>query len=199
MPAQQFQEEPKRQGSEEDFADRVRGAIQRKLNGPRPMIDDIAEALDLSSRIFERRLPDTGSSFRLVAEEAHHQLARRYLNNSVLELNEAAYLLLDMKIPTPSFARSAGSKAQAKSLKKITRPVSLSCTFAGRRPWATRGKEFRLPAGEKSSLPGPCHKSAPLVERRTDAETQTWKEQSGSVGRWARLHGHELWLRSGRR
>jgi AraC-like DNA-binding protein len=28
-----------------------------------------------------------------VLEQARHQLARHYLNNSVLELNEAAYLL----------------------------------------------------------------------------------------------------------
>jgi AraC-like DNA-binding protein len=77
----------------EDFADRVRGAIQRKLTGRRPTIDDIAEALHLSSRTLQRRLQDAGSSFQRVLEEARHQLARRYLNNSVLELNEAAYLL----------------------------------------------------------------------------------------------------------
>jgi transcriptional regulator GlxA family with amidase domain len=34
-----------------------------------------------------------GLSFQRVLEEARHQLARHYLNNSVLELNEAAYLL----------------------------------------------------------------------------------------------------------
>jgi hypothetical protein len=33
-----------------------------------------------------------------------------------------------------------GSKAQAKSLKNITRLVSLSCTFADRWPWVTRKK-----------------------------------------------------------
>jgi AraC-like DNA-binding protein len=32
-------------------------------------------------------------NFQLALEEARHQLARYYLNNSVLELNEAAYLL----------------------------------------------------------------------------------------------------------
>jgi AraC-like DNA-binding protein len=93
MLAPQFEEELKRQSSEEDFADRVRGAIQRKLTGRRPTIDDIAEALHLSSRTLQRRLQDAGSSFQRVLEEARHQLARRYLNNSVLELNEAAYLL----------------------------------------------------------------------------------------------------------
>jgi AraC-like DNA-binding protein len=57
------------------------------------MIDDIVEALHLNSRTLQRRLPDSGSSFQPVLEEVRHQLARRYLNNSVLELNEAVYLL----------------------------------------------------------------------------------------------------------
>jgi helix-turn-helix protein len=36
---------------------------------------------------------EEGSSFRRALDEARHQLARHYLNNSVLELDEAAYLL----------------------------------------------------------------------------------------------------------
>ena len=36
---------------------------------------------------------DAGFSFQRVLEEARHQMARQYLNNSALELNEAAYLL----------------------------------------------------------------------------------------------------------
>ena len=56
-------------------------------------IEDIADALHISSRSLQRRLQDEGSSFQRVLEEARHQLARHYLNNSVLELNEAAYLL----------------------------------------------------------------------------------------------------------
>src|ERR1039457_7711504 len=47
----------------------------------------------LSSRTLQRRLQEEGFSFQRVMEEARHQLARQYLNNSVLELNEAAYLL----------------------------------------------------------------------------------------------------------
>jgi AraC-like DNA-binding protein len=93
MLAPQFEEELKRQSSEEYFADRVRGAIQRKLTGRRPTIDDIAEALHLSSRTLQRRLQDAGWSFQRVLEEARHRLARHYLDNTVLELNEAAYLL----------------------------------------------------------------------------------------------------------
>ena len=91
--APQFEEELKRENADDDFPERVRLAIQQKLTGRRPTIDDIADALHISSRTLQRRLQDEGSSFQRVLEGARHQLARHYLNNSTLELNEAAYLL----------------------------------------------------------------------------------------------------------
>ena len=93
MLAPQFEEELKRENNEENFSERVRIAIQQKLTGRRPSIDEIAEALHISSRTLQRRLQEEGSSFQRVLDEARHQLARHYLNNSYLELNEAAYLL----------------------------------------------------------------------------------------------------------
>ena len=91
--APQFEEELKRENADDDFPERVRLAIQQKLTGRRPTIDDIADALHVSSRTLQRRLQDEGSSFQRVLEGARRQLARHYLNNSTLELNEAAYLL----------------------------------------------------------------------------------------------------------
>ena len=91
--APQFDEELKEENGDENFIERVRIAIQQRLTGRRPTIEDIADALHISSRTLQRRLQDNGSSFQRVLEEARHQLARHYLNNSVLELNEAAYLL----------------------------------------------------------------------------------------------------------
>ena len=93
MLAPQFEEELKRETSDDDFFERVRVAIQQKLTGRRPTIEDIADTLHVSSRTLQRRLQNEGSSFQRVLDEARHQLARHYLNNSVLELNEAAYLL----------------------------------------------------------------------------------------------------------
>ena len=93
MLAPQFEEELKQENSDENFIERVRLAIQQKLTGQRPTIDDIADALHISIRTLQRRLQDEGFSFQRVLEDARHQLARHYLNNSVLELNEAAYLL----------------------------------------------------------------------------------------------------------
>lgn len=91
--APQFEEELKESGGDEDFVEQVRIAIQHRLTGRRPGMDDIAGALHISTRTLQRRLQDAGSRFQEVLEEARHQLARHYLNNSVLELNEAAYLL----------------------------------------------------------------------------------------------------------
>jgi AraC-like DNA-binding protein len=91
--APQFDDELREENGDENFIERVRIAIQQRLTGRRPTIEDIADALHISSRTLQRRLQDDGSSFQRVLEEARHQLARHYLNNSVLELNEAAYLL----------------------------------------------------------------------------------------------------------
>jgi AraC-like DNA-binding protein len=93
MLAPQFEEELKQEKGDENFVERVRNAIQEKLTGRRPTIDDIAHALHLSSRTMQRRLQEEGSNFQCVLDEARHTLARHYLNNSALELNEAAYLL----------------------------------------------------------------------------------------------------------
>jgi AraC-like DNA-binding protein len=93
MLAPQLEEELKQGNGDQNFVERVRMAIQQGLTGRRPNIEDIADALHVSSRTLQRRLQDEGSSFQCVLEEARHQLARHYLNNSVLELNEAAYLL----------------------------------------------------------------------------------------------------------
>lgn len=93
MLAPRFEEELKQENGDGNFVERVRIAVQQKLTGRRPTIEDVADALHVSSRTLQRRLQDQGSSFQRVLEEARHQLARHYLNNSVLELNEAAYLL----------------------------------------------------------------------------------------------------------
>src|ERR1700723_1563110 len=93
MLAPQLDEELKQNKRQETFRERVRSAIQKKLTGRRPRIQDVARELRVSSRSLQRHLQDSGSSFQRVLEEARRQLARHYLTNSMLELNEAAYLL----------------------------------------------------------------------------------------------------------
>jgi AraC-like DNA-binding protein len=93
MLAPQLDEELKQNKGQETFPERVRSTIQKKLAGRRPKMHDIARELHISSRTLQRRLQDGGYSFQQVLEEARHQLARHYLINSFLELNETAYLL----------------------------------------------------------------------------------------------------------
>lgn len=78
---------------EDSFLELVRRAIQDKLTGHRPSIDSVAQALHMTPRTLQRRLQDSGSSYQRLLDEARHQMARYYLSNSALELNEAAYLL----------------------------------------------------------------------------------------------------------
>ena len=93
MLAPQLDEELKQHRSQESFPERVRTTIQRKLAGRRPRMHDVARELHISARTLQRRLQDGGYSFQQVLEESRHQLARHYLNNPLLELNETAYLL----------------------------------------------------------------------------------------------------------
>lgn len=93
MLAPKLDEELKQHKGQESFPERVRATIQRKLTGRRPKMQDIARELRVSARTLQRRLQDSGYSFQQVLEEARHQLARHYLMNSMLELNETAYLL----------------------------------------------------------------------------------------------------------
>lgn len=91
--APQFDEQMKLHKAEDSFVELVRRAIQDRLTGQRPSIEVVARALHMSSRTLQRRLQEGGSSFQRVLDEARHQMARYYLSNSALELNEAAYLL----------------------------------------------------------------------------------------------------------
>jgi AraC-like DNA-binding protein len=93
MLAPQFDQELKLRNGNHSFIDQVRDAVHQRLTGHRPSIDEVARDLHMSSRTLQRRLQDLGSNFQKLLEEARHQMACYYLGNSVLELNEAAYLL----------------------------------------------------------------------------------------------------------
>lgn len=91
--APQFEEQLRQYKDEDSFIELVRRAIQDRLTGQRPSIDVISQTLHMSPRTLQRRLQESGSSFQRVLDEARHLMARYYLSNSVLELNEAAFLL----------------------------------------------------------------------------------------------------------
>ncbi|MBB5062674.1 AraC family transcriptional regulator [Granulicella mallensis] len=91
--APEFEQSLKLNKEDNSFIELVGNAIRSRLTGRRPVIEEIARDLHVSSRTMQRRLKEAGSSFQGVLDQARHQMARYYLKNSVLELNEAAYLL----------------------------------------------------------------------------------------------------------
>jgi AraC-like DNA-binding protein len=91
--APQFEEQLREYKAEDSFIELVRRAVQDRLTGHRPPIDVVSQVLHMSPRTLQRRLRESGSSYQRVLDEARHQMARYYLSNSALELNEAAYLL----------------------------------------------------------------------------------------------------------
>jgi len=91
--APHFDDELESSTRRQSFTDRVREAIQLRLAGRRPSVDDVAESLHLGARTLQRRLQENGSSFQQVLDEARHELARHYLHSALLDLHETAYLL----------------------------------------------------------------------------------------------------------
>jgi len=75
------------------IGDQVKGILKRMLPGGRPEMKDVARELCLSARTLQRRLSEDGATFQQLMREARRELARHYLVNSAMELNETAYLL----------------------------------------------------------------------------------------------------------
>ena len=78
---------------ERNVGDEVKAASKRLLAGRRPALQDVARTLGLSTRTLQRQLTKQGVTFQLVLREARRELARHYLVQKSLELNETAYLL----------------------------------------------------------------------------------------------------------
>ena len=77
----------------QNVGEQVRGALRRSLAGKRPTLQDVAQELGLGARTLQRRLADGGISFQQLVEDTRRELARHYLKQSKVELNEAAFLL----------------------------------------------------------------------------------------------------------
>jgi len=73
--------------------EQVKDALRRSLAGKRPTLQDVARELGLSARTLQRRLTDAGTTFQQLVEETRRELARHYLKQPAVELNEAAFLL----------------------------------------------------------------------------------------------------------
>jgi AraC-like DNA-binding protein len=76
-----------------NVGEQVKVALKRSLAGKRPALQDVAQELGLSTRTLQRRLTDAGITFQHLVEETRRELARHYLKQLTVELNEAAFLL----------------------------------------------------------------------------------------------------------
>jgi AraC-like DNA-binding protein len=93
MLAPQLEKEIRARESGQTLGDRVKSTVKGLLAGQRPSIHHVSRRLGMSSRTLQRRLTDSGLTFQGLVEEARRELARHYLGQSSLELNETAYLL----------------------------------------------------------------------------------------------------------
>jgi AraC-like DNA-binding protein len=91
--APQLEAELSRQTQDRSLQEQVKGILKKYLTGQRPRLEDVARELRLSVRTLQRRLLGDGLTFQGLVEEARREMARHYLLQSSLELNETAYLL----------------------------------------------------------------------------------------------------------
>jgi AraC-like DNA-binding protein len=91
--APQLEAELTQKLAEKSLGEQVKGILKRLLAGQRPELETVAAELRMSTRTLQRRLTGEGATFQQLMEDARRELARHYLQNSSLELNETAYLL----------------------------------------------------------------------------------------------------------
>ena len=89
----QLDSELKAQDTSVNVGQQVKDTLRRSLAGKRPTLRDVAEEFGLSARTLQRRLTDAGATFQQLVEETRRELARHYLKQRNVELNEAAFLL----------------------------------------------------------------------------------------------------------
>jgi len=91
--ATQLDSELKARHTSTNVSEQVKDALRRSMAGKRPTLRDVAQELGLSTRTLQRRLTDAGFTFQQLVEDIRRELARHYLKQRAVELNEAAFLL----------------------------------------------------------------------------------------------------------
>lgn len=89
----QLDSEVKARNTSNTVSDQVKQTLRQLLVGKRPTLQDVAQELGLGARTLQRRLTEAGITLQQVVEETRRELARHYLKQRSVELNEAAFLL----------------------------------------------------------------------------------------------------------
>jgi AraC-like DNA-binding protein len=93
----------------------VHAALTRQLRFGKASMASVAQALGVSEATLRRRLLQEATSFSRVLDEVRFELARRYLADPTLQLNDVAQLLgfRDPEALTEVFERWAGGTTPA--------------------------------------------------------------------------------------
>ena len=76
-----------------DLISRSKAYLLRELTSGTPTAQDIASALGMSQRNFQRKLGELGLTYQKLLDETRHELARRYLDDPSKSVTEVAFLL----------------------------------------------------------------------------------------------------------
>jgi AraC-like DNA-binding protein len=91
--ASNLEEELTQRLAERTVRDQVKDALKRLLAGQAPRLEDVARQIGIGTRTLQRRLTQEDASFQSLVNDARRELARHYLLQHSLELDETAYLL----------------------------------------------------------------------------------------------------------
>jgi AraC-like DNA-binding protein len=72
---------------------RVRQILVQRLPGGEPSQEDVAELLTMSARTLQRKLGDSGNSYKGILDETRRELALAYLSGSRYSISDMTYLL----------------------------------------------------------------------------------------------------------
>ena len=82
-----------RETSEARIVTDVRREVAAQLANDRARVDDVADALGLSTRTLQRKLAEAGTNFQAVHDAARQSLAEALLRDSPLNLTDVAFML----------------------------------------------------------------------------------------------------------
>ncbi len=72
---------------------RVREFLTQQLPGGEPTQEDVAEILNMSSRTLQRKLGDSGTTFKKIVDETRHARALAHFSKAQISVNEVTHLL----------------------------------------------------------------------------------------------------------
>jgi AraC-like DNA-binding protein len=79
--------------AQSSLSEQVKIVLKRRLASGKPELSDVANVLGMSERTLQRRISDSGTSFRLLLEASRQELAREMLASGANAIDEIAYLL----------------------------------------------------------------------------------------------------------